>query len=388
MTVRLPERSASRALLIGASCFTTADLHDLPAVANNIEALADTLTDPNVGILDRRRCRLLTDPATPQEVGDAIDTAVNQATDTLLLYFAGHGLLSQRGIPYLAVRATNADPLRVHYSGVPMEWLRSALADSPAHNRVLILDCCFSGHAAEAQTVASSAVTAELNIHGTYTLASAPAHSSAVAPVGAQFTAFTGELLTILRQGIPGGGALLSLADIFPVLTRSLLARGMPRPQHLGTGLADRIALARNAAHSLEIDLLAGSPALATQGHERTPPQTAGQQSFQMPDTKLVADFHTAMLDVYRKAKTEAGYNAGYFLRLVSDVGGLEAAHKLLRAGSVSSGFSALWEKGRLDLSVEAVVLHRTFRSLFSEEELTIARDRLAEYGYRPTQTS
>jgi hypothetical protein len=110
VTVRLPDRHASRALLIGASRFATADLHDLPAVANNVHALADVLTDSDIGILDRPRCRVLADPATPQEVGDAIDAAVNEATDTLLLYYAGHGLLSQRGVPYLAVLGTNANP--------------------------------------------------------------------------------------------------------------------------------------------------------------------------------------------------------------------------------------------------------------------------------------
>jgi hypothetical protein len=382
----LPDRNASRALLIGASRFTTAGLHDLPAVANNVRALADVLTDSDIGILDRAGCRMLADPATPQEVGDAIDAAVSEATDTLVLYYAGHGLLSQRGVPYLAVGSTNADPLRVRYSGVPMEWLRSALADSPADNRILILDCCFSGHAAEALSAAASAVIAELDIRGTYTLASAPAHSSAVAPVGERFTAFTGELLEVLRQGIRGGGPLLSLADIFPTLTRALLTRGMPRPQHLGTGLADRIALVRNVAHCAETSLVGERRAVPEQQSKRaaSPVSPTAREG----DAKVAAEFHTAMLDVYRKAKKEAGYNASYFLRLVEEVGGLEAARRLLHAGSVSSGFSALWEKGRLDLSVEAVVLQDRFAHLFTDEELTVARDRLAEYGYHPLQTS
>jgi len=386
VTVRLPDRNASRALLIGASRFTMAGLHDLPAVANNARALADVLTDSDIGILDRAGCRLLADPATPQEVGYAIDAVVSEATDTLVLYYAGHGILNQRGVLYLAVASTKSDPLRVCYGGVPMEWLRSALADSAADNRILILDCCFSGHAAEALSAAPSAVIAELDIRGTYTLASAPAHSSAVAPVGERFTAFTGELLEVLRQGIRGGGPLLSLVDIYPTLTRALLARGMPRPQHLGTGLADRVALARNVAYGAETSLIGEQSALPERRIERTSlpiPRTVREA-----DAKVAAEFHTAMLDVYRKAKKETGYNASYFLRLVEEVGGLEAARRLLHAGSVSSGFSALWEKGRLDLSVEAVVLQGRFADLFTDEELTVARDRLAEYGYHPLQTS
>ena len=387
MNARLPDRHTSRVLLIGSSQFINADLHDLPAVVNNVQALTDVLTDPDLGGLDRACCRVLTDPTTPQQVGDAIDAVVSEALDTLVLYYAGHGILSQRGSAFLAVTTTDPDPRRVRYSGVPMEWLRSALADSPAHNRILILDCCFSGHAAEAMSGAASAVIGELDIRGTYTLASAPAYSSAIAPVGAQFTAFTDELLGTLRQGIPDSGPLLTLGDIFPALTRALLARGMPRPEHLGTGLADRIALARNAAYRPEAPPSGGRRPVPEQ--PRSPIASPHRRAADEHDPKVAAEFHSAMLDVYRKAKREAGYNATYFLKMVEDVGGLEAARRLLKAGSVSSGFSALWEKGRLDLSVEAVVLQDRFAGLFTEEELDIARERLAEYGYHaPAQTS
>ncbi|HEX6498737.1 MAG TPA: hypothetical protein VF054_06850 [Micromonosporaceae bacterium] len=94
--------------------------------------------------------------------------------------------------------------------------------------------------------------------------------------------------------------------------------------------------------------------------------------------------FHAAMVDVYHDAKRRAGYNAGYFLRMVSELGALGAARQLLHAGHVSEGFTKLWEKGRLDLSVEAVVLRDQFAVLFTDDERRIARQRLAEYGYRP----
>lgn len=386
MTPRLPDRRGSRALLIGASHFSDAGLHDLPAARNNVRALAAALTDPDGGVLDRAGCRILTDPTTPREVGHAVDAVVDEATDTLVLYYAGHGVLSNRGVLFLAVEGTDPGPQRVRYSGVPAEWLRSALADSPAANRILILDSCFSGRAAEAQSAAASAIIAGLDIQGTYTLASAPSYSSAVAPVGARFTAFTGELLDILRRGIPAGGPLLSFADIFPALTRALVARGMPRPQQLGTGLADRVALVRNAAHREPPSAGQGQRPASGPRTVRTPPPARGP--IRQPDAAETAAFHTAMLDVYRRARKEAGYTASYFLRLVEDVGGPQAARTLLRAGSVSSGFTALWEKGRLDLSVEAVVLQDRFAGLFTDEELDIARGRLAEYGYQPPQTS
>jgi hypothetical protein len=50
----------------------------------------------------------------------------------------------------------------------------------------------------------------------------------------------------------------------------------------------------------------------------------------------------------------------------------------------VSDGFTALWRAKRLDLTVEAHVLKPEFESLFTSDELGIARSRLAEYGHIP----
>lgn len=83
--------------------------------------------------------------------------------------------------------------------------------------------------------------------------------------------------------------------------------------------------------------------------------------------------------------KREINYNATVYIRMISTSGGLGAARQLIHASSVSSGFTTLWEKGRLDLTVEAFVLREPWSALFTEEELRIARDRLAEYGYHPT---
>lgn len=100
--------------------------------------------------------------------------------------------------------------------------------------------------------------------------------------------------------------------------------------------------------------------------------------------TELEKRFHAAMLNVYQRAKAEVGYNASRFLSMVTEQGGYEAARTLLHAQNVSDGYTALWERKRLDLTVEAVILKSEWRDLFSEGERDIARRRLAEYGYEP----
>ena len=75
-----------------------------------------------------------------------------------------------------------------------------------------------------------------------------------------------------------------------------------------------------------------------------------------MPN-QLENEFHEAMLNIYRKAKSEARYNAQRFLQMVVDHGGPEAARMLINSTRVSDGNTALYERGRLDLTVEAIVL-------------------------------
>lgn len=93
-------------------------------------------------------------------------------------------------------------------------------------------------------------------------------------------------------------------------------------------------------------------------------------------------DFTEAMLEIYRRAKSEAGYEARIFLRMVVEHGGVGAAQRLLHAPKVSDGYTALWQRGRLDLTVEAVVLQPEWLDLFDDDERRIAIDRLENYGY------
>ena len=102
-----------------------------------------------------------------------------------------------------------------------------------------------------------------------------------------------------------------------------------------------------------------------------------------IPPTPEAADFGKAMLSVYERAKAEAGYTPSFFLGMLSELGPLGTARKLLHAPAVSDGFSNLWERGRLDLTVEALVLRPEFSSLFTDEELDRARNRLEQFGYR-----
>lgn len=101
-----------------------------------------------------------------------------------------------------------------------------------------------------------------------------------------------------------------------------------------------------------------------------------------MEQNKLHLEFHEAMLDIYRRALSEAGYPATRFLSMVSEKGGLGTARYLIHAPKVSDGYTALWERKRLDLTVEAMILDNPkWHPLFIQEELDICKARLEQYG-------
>ncbi|HET6844783.1 MAG TPA: hypothetical protein VFK06_24320 [Candidatus Angelobacter sp.] len=103
-----------------------------------------------------------------------------------------------------------------------------------------------------------------------------------------------------------------------------------------------------------------------------------------MTTNHLVSQFDEAMLEIYKRARDEAGYNAARFLSMLNEYKGLETARLLIHAQTVSDGYTALWERSRLDLTVEAMIIdHPQWHPLFTDEELAKCRERLVAYEYR-----
>jgi hypothetical protein len=91
-----------------------------------------------------------------------------------------------------------------------------------------------------------------------------------------------------------------------------------------------------------------------------------------MPD--LTDQFNAAMFTIYRRAKDQADYPANIFLGMLSDRGGLATAKFRINSPKPSDGYTALYERGRLDLAVEAEVVENSrWHSLFAEDELAPA---------------
>lgn len=253
---RLPDPNRSRAVLIGCSkAAPDGGLHPLPAVAGNISGLRDLLTSALWRLPDDR-CTVLLDPVSPREVSQAVKDAAEDATDAVLVYYAGHGVLDS-GSGRLHLALPDSWSTSAYDTCLPYEWVRVPLQRSPAARRIVILDCCFAARAFETQS-ASVAELAETD--GTYVLAAAGETAVALAPKGEQHTAFTGELLTLLGTGVPGAPAFLTLDEVFRRLRERLLAKGRPQPHSLCRNQVGQEPFAPNAAHVPEAAVSAVDP--------------------------------------------------------------------------------------------------------------------------------
>ncbi|MFJ3921963.1 protein phosphatase 2C domain-containing protein [Streptomyces sp. NPDC090022] len=240
-----PQRSS--AVLIGVSAYD--HLPGLPAVRTNLADLRDQLRDPAVWGLPAERCHLVHDPAGGSAAIAPLRHAVEAATDTLVVYFAGHGLVDpDRGDLWLALPGTRPGEVD---TVMPYDWVRRELLRSRAERVLVVLDCCYGGRALGSMGAAHA--TAELangaEAAGTYLIASASESSQALAPPGARNTAFTGELISLLERGIPDGPELLRLDDLYTLLAGALRARSWPEPQARVRNTAGRLPLFRNRAH-------------------------------------------------------------------------------------------------------------------------------------------
>ena len=143
------------ALLIATYEYEDTGLRRLTTPAQDAESLAAVLEDPAVAGFD---VQILLNAPT-HAVGLAISELYRDGRrdDLTLLYFTGHGLKDDSGRLYLAMRNTQRDNLR--FTGLSAELIDEAMNDSPSRQKVLILDCCYSGaYAAQQFAKADSAV--------------------------------------------------------------------------------------------------------------------------------------------------------------------------------------------------------------------------------------
>jgi hypothetical protein len=97
-------------------------------------------------------------------------------------------------------------------------------------------------------------------------------------------------------------------------------------------------------------------------------------------DANLVA-LNRALGDGIRECQTQLDYTPSYFIRMLSEMGPVEAVRHLVTSPTPSEGFTRLWQLRRLELTVEFVALRPEFACYFADIS-GAAQRRLDEYGF------
>lgn len=96
----------------------------------------------------------------------------------------------------------------------------------------------------------------------------------------------------------------------------------------------------------------------------------------------LKKDFHKEMIEICKESK-KIGYNPSRFIEMLAVKEGYLIARTFMQNPSQTDGFTKLWEKKRLDLTVENTILKDKYIPLFSHEEREVAKKRLSEHDYK-----
>lgn len=221
---------ARTALLIGNGVFPQADgvLTPLAAPSHDVSVLAGLLADPEVCRFDAPQTLVDRDA---QTIKKTLLRTLNSARpqDLVLVYYAGHGKLDGAQL-YLCTHDTEPETLAA--TAVSIGDIREYVSRSPCKQVVLILDCCFSGAAADefrTRGELSDRIEAAASARGLYLLTSCANYETSLEHVG------SGE------DDIPYGVYTRALADGILSGHADLYGDGRITPLELAKYLQSRI---------------------------------------------------------------------------------------------------------------------------------------------------
>ncbi|MFJ8932023.1 caspase domain-containing protein [Streptomyces sp. NPDC102364] len=252
------DRSGSRAVLIGVSEYTDRSFPPVPGAEKSLRGVHRMLVDQDLGAWPSDQVHVL-EPFDCRRVMSELRRHAQNTSGVLLLYFVGHGTVTENGDLVLAMEDTVANEPDI--TGLEYSKIRKILSGSPAKVKAVVLDCCYSGRAIDVLSADDQHVANSTDAQGTYTLTAAD--RAAHAGRAGAFTAFTGELLDLIGEGVAGGPPVLTFAELYPRLRQRLIARNLPHPNQRGTDTADKYPVSRNVS---------GEPSTGY-GHEHKPPR-------------------------------------------------------------------------------------------------------------------
>ena len=236
-----------RAILIGNADYTAStDYPDLSCPAQDVAGMAEQLRRKDRGgfaevmeVVDK----------SSTDIKTALFAFLNaaEATDTVLVYFSGHGDLDSKLSLYFCAADSRRDMLEV--TAVSSSFMWDLLDKCRATRKAVILDCCYSGAASGkvGKGSAGTVLRAEADAHGSFLMTAADSISSALEKEGDRYGLFTKHLIEGIASGeadIEGAGQI-TLNNLYSYVERRSKQIAAPLPQ-FNAGGQGRIVIAQS----------------------------------------------------------------------------------------------------------------------------------------------
>jgi hypothetical protein len=246
------------ALLVATYEHDDPGLRQLTSPLADAEALASVLRDPAIAGFEVTV--LVNEPH--YRVGEAIASLYRdrRRDDLTLLYFTGHGLRDDDGRLYLATANTRRDSLL--FTSLPAEQIDYAMENCASQQKILVLDCCYSGAFPQERVKADTDVHALERFRGRgrtiLTASDSLQYSFEGEPIGGiTQSIFTRHLVEGIRDGnadLDGDGNI-TVDELYTyVHDRVVEESPRQRPKRLDN-VEGRTIIARNTSWSMPIYL-------------------------------------------------------------------------------------------------------------------------------------
>lgn len=196
-----------KALVIGLNKYPSCELqwcdNDAIAMKDLIESNGDG--SPNFDV------KLITDSCDKDNLENSIQSLFSDDADIALLFFSGHGAEKDGG--YLVSTDFSSGSYGVRMTDI-LQWAN----DSRCKNKVIILDCCFSGHMGESLLVNNQSVLGD----GVTIMAASRPWQTSAENSAIQHGVFTDLLIQGLKGGAADIGGSITPASLYSFVDQSL----------------------------------------------------------------------------------------------------------------------------------------------------------------------
>jgi len=245
------------AILIGISKYD--DFDPIKPAANNVDAFAKILMNNDIfGIPEKNINSILegSSASIKTQLLKLVKNVKKNGIKTLIFYFAGHGYRRANGKYYLATKDTIKEHLNLDgTTALPYDTIKTIIKDAKIPQSIIFLDACYSGSALQSE----NDVIKELDIKGGYTITSSNSTEVSYFDTDEKHTLFTGELLDILKSGLPIDDEKIILSELYGAV-KEAVKKKQPKmtPQQLASKemTGDNFYLFKNTQFDIELEVV------------------------------------------------------------------------------------------------------------------------------------